>query len=69
MTAPKLEFHETTVLYDHEVDEVVVYTTRTDIYEALLARQTQPVRHRALQPGYELIYRSADCIDPATLVA
>lgn len=68
MITPTLEFHETTVLYDYEVDEVVIYTTRIDVYEALLEHEKKPVRHRPLDPGYELIYRLADCIGPVDLL-
>lgn len=61
-------YAETTISYDYDVSEVVVYTTRTDVYEGLLARSTRPKSHRSLEPGYELIYRLTDCHVPTGLV-
>ena len=62
-SAPLFECHETTITWEHDLDEVTVYTTREDVYEALLARSNAPRRHKALQPGYEIIYRSSDLVD------
>jgi hypothetical protein len=59
---------ETAISYDYDADEVVVYTTRNDVYEGLLARTVRPTRHRPLLPGYELIYRLADWPDPSDLL-
>jgi hypothetical protein len=61
-------YAETTISYDYDAAEVVVYTTRTDVYEGLLARPTRPKSHRSLEPGYELIYRLSDCHVPTGLV-
>lgn len=62
------EYHETTFSYDYETNEVLVYTTRQDVYEGLLARSTRPKRHRSLEPGYELVYKSSVCASPMELV-
>lgn len=59
---------ETTISYDYDADEVVVYTTQHDVYEGLLGRTTPPVRHRPLLPGYELIYRLSVWPDPSQLL-
>jgi hypothetical protein len=59
---------ETTISYDYDADEVVVYTTSHNVYEGLLARATSPTRYRPLLPGYELIYRLADWPDPSQLI-
>lgn len=59
---------ETTISYDYDADEVVVYTTQGDVYTGLLDRATRPIRHRDLNPGYELIYHLADWPDPAEIL-
>jgi hypothetical protein len=59
---------ETAISYDHEQDLVHVYTTCQSVYSRLLARSTPPVRHRPLHPGYELLYKGVDCLDPSLLV-
>ena len=59
---------ETTISYDYDVDEVVVYTTLHDVYEAMLGRSIRPMRHRSLLPGYELIYRLTDWPQPHQLL-
>lgn len=62
------DFGETAISYDYDADEVVVYTTRNDVYTGLLGRSTAPVRHRPLLPGYELIYRLSDWPHPPDLL-
>ena len=61
-------YAETTISYDYDAEEVVVYTTRSDVYEGFLALFTQPKTHRSLDPGYELTYRLSDCRFPAGLI-
>lgn len=58
------EYHETTISYDHEADEVLFYTTKEEVYKALLARHNNPLQSRELEPGYEVLYRAADCKNP-----
>jgi hypothetical protein len=63
-----MEHHETAINYDHEEGLVHVYTTREDVYSKFLVRELKPLRHRPLNPGYELVYPISKCLDPSSLL-
>jgi hypothetical protein len=62
------DYHETTISYDPQEALVHVYTTCGEVYASFASRGVKPVRSKALQPGYELVYRASDCRDPASLL-
>lgn len=62
------EYHETTISFDHETNEVLFYTTREEVYKALLARHSRPLSSKELNPGYEVLYKASDCKMPTDVL-